>query len=98
MLVEDFAELDARLSALPPSSLRPRRVAEDFHILPIAAVESAGFDAATQTVKALLTDAPGRRVRLLHGYTSRGHDGAEALLAKLTAAAAGLRSSRCTVP
>jgi hypothetical protein len=46
VLVEDYAELDARLSALPPASLRPRRVAEDFHVLPVAAVEAAHFDAA----------------------------------------------------
>ena len=71
-LVEDFAELDARLGALAPASLRPRRVAEDFHVLPVAGVESAHFDAATQTVQAVLLDAGGRRVRLLHPYTSRG--------------------------
>src|SRR5207248_4436459 len=29
VLVEEFAELDARLSTLPPAALRPRRVAED---------------------------------------------------------------------
>jgi hypothetical protein len=85
-LVEDFAELDARLGALPPASLRPRRVAEDFHVLPVAAAEAAHFDAATQTVRAVLRDAGGRRVRLLHPYTSRGRDGAEALLALLSAA------------
>ncbi|HZT83326.1 MAG TPA: hypothetical protein VFA26_24055, partial [Gemmataceae bacterium] len=89
--VEDFAELDARLSALPPASLRPRRVAEDFHVLPVAGVEAAGFDQATQTVQAVLADAAGRRARLLHAYTSRGQGGAEALLARLTAAPQGLR-------
>jgi hypothetical protein len=66
-------------------------VAEDFHVFPVAAVASAGFDAATQTVRAVLADAAGRRVQLLHAYTSRGQDGAEALLAKLTAAPEGLR-------
>jgi hypothetical protein len=91
VLVEDFAELDARLSALPPASLRPRRVAEDFHVLPVAGVESAGFDATTQTVQAVLTDAAGRCVWLRHPYTSRGQDGAEALLARLTAVPQGLR-------
>jgi hypothetical protein len=90
-LVEDFAELDARLSALPPAALRPRRVAEDFHILPVATIESAGFHGATQTVQAVLADGAGRGVHLLHAYTSRGQDGAEALLAKLTTEPEGLR-------
>jgi hypothetical protein len=90
-LVEDFAELDARLSTLPPSSLRPRRVAEDFHVLPVSTVEAAGFDATTQAVEAILADGAGRHVRLSHPYTARGQGGAEALLAKLSAVPQGLR-------
>jgi hypothetical protein len=91
MLVEDFAELDARLSALPPASLRPRRVAEDFHVLPVSAVQEVHFDAASQTVQAVLHDAGGRRVTLQHPYTSRGQDGAEALLALLGSASQNVR-------
>jgi hypothetical protein len=91
MLVEDYAELDARLSALPPASLRPRRVAEDFHVLPVAAVQEAHFDAASQTVQAVLLDASGRRVRLHHPYTSRGREGSEGLLALLGSAPQNVR-------
>jgi hypothetical protein len=91
VLVEDFAELDARLDALPPASLRPRRVAEDFHVLPVAGVEAARFDGPTQCVEAVLRDAGGRGVLLSHPYTSRGRDGAEALLARLLAAPDKLR-------
>jgi hypothetical protein len=90
-LVEDFAELEARLSALPPASLRPRRVAEDFHVCPVAAIEAPHFDAATQTVRAVLRDAGGRRLHLGHPFTSRGESGAEALLARLTAEPQGVR-------
>ena len=97
VLVEDFAELDGRLAALPPASLRPRRVAEDFHVLPVAGVEAVVFDAATQTVQADLLDGGGRRVRLLHPYTSRGRDGAEALLALLSAAPPNVRFVSGTV-
>jgi hypothetical protein len=91
VLVEDFAELDARLDALPPASLRPRRVAEDFHVLPIASVETARFNGPTQCVEAVLLDRGGRRVMLSHPYTNRGAEGAEALLARLTTAPECLR-------
>jgi hypothetical protein len=91
VLVEDFRELDARLSALPPASLRPRRVAEDFHVLPVGSVQEARFDTASQTVQAVLLDAAGRRARLQHPYTSRGQDGAEGLLALLSAAPQNVR-------
>jgi hypothetical protein len=90
-LVEDFAELQARLDALPPSSLRPRRVAEDFHVCPIAAVEAVQFVVATQAIHALVRDARGVYAQLFHPYTSRGRRGAEALLAVLGNSAQQLR-------
>ena len=83
VLVEEFAELDARLSALPPSSLRPRRVAEDFHVCKVASVEAVEFVVAAQTVQAIVIDERGQSAWLEHPYTSRGRTGAEALLAKL---------------
>ncbi len=83
VLVEEFAELEARLSALPPASLRPRRVAEDFHVCAVTAADSVQFHAATQSVQAVLLDRRGQRMRLVHPYTSRGQAGAEALLACL---------------
>jgi hypothetical protein len=66
-------------------------VAEDFHVLPVAAVQEAHFDVASQTVQAVLLDASGRRVRLQHPYTSRGQDGAEGLLALLGSAPQNVR-------
>lgn len=91
VLAEEFGELDARLSALPPASLRPRRVAEDFHVCGVASVEEVHFDAPSQSVQAVLLDARGQRAFLVHPYTSRGAAGAEALLALLGSAAQGLR-------
>jgi hypothetical protein len=91
VLVEEFADLDARLSALPPASLRPRRVAEDFHVCTVAGVEGVQFVDATQTVEAWVTDARGQRARLIHPFTTRGQVGAESLLAVLREKAAQVR-------
>ena len=91
VLAEELAELDARLSALPPASLRPRRVAEDFHVCAVAGAEAVQFVAATQTIQAVLVDARGGRALLEHPYTSRGAAGAEALLARLADRPEGLR-------
>src|SRR5262249_54174718 len=90
-LVEDFAELQARLDALPPSSLRPRRVAEDFHVCPVASVEAVQFVVATQAIHALVRDARGAYAQLFHPYTTRGQPGAEVLLASLSNPALQLR-------
>jgi len=81
--VDTFAEVAARLAALPPAALRPRRAAEDFHVLPVAAVTDAGFDVPSQTVRATLTDSAGGVAHLRHPFTTRGRTGAERLLAAL---------------
>ena len=87
VLAEDFAEIRARLGLLPPASLRPRRVAEDFHAVAIAAVEGFAFDPAAQVVRATLRDARGDLAALEHPYSSRGREGVDALLARLTSTA-----------
>ncbi|MFO0953033.1 MAG: hypothetical protein U0835_18150 [Isosphaeraceae bacterium] len=91
VLAEDFDELRARLSLLPPASLRPRRVAEDFHVVPIAGVEAAGFDSATQSARAVVLDARGGRALLVHPYHSRGQAGTEAMLRAFGTAGSSLR-------
>lgn len=91
VLIEEFAELEARLSALPPASLRPRRIAEDFHVCAVTGAEAAHFDAAAQTVRATLLDGRGQRLMLAHPYSSRGQVGAEALLARLLSQPSQLR-------
>ncbi len=83
VLAEDFDELRARLGVLPPSSLRPRRVAEDFHVVAVAAVKEFGFDTAAQVIRATVLDARGGLAVLEHPYHNRGREGVEALLARL---------------
>jgi hypothetical protein len=91
VLADGFAEVRARLGVLPPASLRPRRVAEDFHVVAVAKVEAVAFRPDTQSVEAVVADAKGDRAVLRHPFTSRGSGGAERLLARLTQAPAGLR-------
>jgi len=83
VLVEDFAELSARLRLLPPSSFRPRRAAADFHVCPLEAVEGAAFNPATNSIIAEVRDRSGSSAMLSHPWTERGRIGAEALLAAL---------------
>ncbi len=83
VLVEDWAELDARLSTLPPSSLRPRRLGEDFHVIRVMRADGAHFDSSTQTIQALLRDSQERVALLQFPFTARGEPGAEVLLSLL---------------
>jgi len=91
VLAEDFGEVQARLASAPPASLRARRLTEDFHVCPVAAVESAGFDAVDQAVEAALGDGSRNRAMLWHPYSARGKEGAEATLAALGARGDSLR-------
>jgi hypothetical protein len=81
---EEFAEIEDRFATLPPSALRPRRAAEDFHVLRIAQVQAARFDPVSHCVQAILVDGKGKQALLSHPWTSRGKSGAETLLARLT--------------
>ncbi|RYD32210.1 MAG: hypothetical protein EOP86_16230 [Verrucomicrobiaceae bacterium] len=83
LLVEDFAELHARLRLLPPASFRPRRAASDFHVCPLHSVDHAGFDPSTNSVVAVLHDRAGQQAMLIHPWSERGQTGAEALLSAL---------------
>jgi hypothetical protein len=92
-LAASFREVASRLTALPPPPLRPRRLAEDFHVCPVAGVSGARFDPVEQAVSAILQDPEGGTAILFHPFSTRGAPGAEALLAVLTdkASAASLR-------
>lgn len=80
VLSESFGELSTRLAALPPPSLRPRRLTEDLYVCPVKRVEGAEFSEPDQEVRAVLVDAEDRYALLVHPYTDRGREGAEALL------------------
>lgn len=84
--VEHFDEVRARLATLPPASLRPRRVGEDFHVVPIKHVEEATFSVRDQAVTATLVDELGRHALLFHPFTNRNRAGTERLLAWLSRA------------
>lgn len=81
---ETFQEVRARLAKLPPSSLRPRRLGEDLHVVRVARVEGARFSTREQVVRATLFDAVGNAVELRHPYTTRNRHGTERLLNWLT--------------
>lgn len=91
LLAGDFAEVTDRLGILPPASLRPRRVAEDFHVCPVAGVDGVDFVSSSQLVTAVLRDTHDHRVMLRHPYTSRGAEGADRLLAALQQQGAAVR-------
>lgn len=78
-LIENFAQLTARLDALPPSYLRPRRLTEDLHVCPVRTIEQVAFDVAQQRLTAVLVDGQGNRATLTHPYHSRGRLGFECL-------------------
>ena len=90
-LAEDFAEVRARLSTQPLASLRPRRVAENLYVCPVAGVVGARFSVVEQEVQAVLRDASGDQAVLIHPYTSRGQEGTDRLLVTLTTRSEAVR-------
>jgi hypothetical protein len=84
LLCESFAELTALLAALPPPSLRPRRVTEDLFVAAVDHVDAPHYDAVEQAVLATLVDTSGGRATLVHPYTTRSAGGTQSLLAWLS--------------
>ena len=78
--VNEYAELSRRIASLPPSALRPRRAAEDFHVLTVNAVSQAGFDVIGQRIVAELRDGNEQSILLDFPFTGRGESGVERLL------------------
>ena len=81
--VEDFTQLAARLAALPPSYLRPRRLTDNVYVCPVQAAEEVRFNESQQRLEAVLRDAGGSRALLVHPFHSRGKTGFNALLSAL---------------
>jgi hypothetical protein len=84
LLVENYAELQAHLSLLPPSSLSPRRQTEALQVLVVHQVKSVKFCAVEQAVIATIVDLVGHEAILFFPYHQRAHSGVDALLANLT--------------
>ncbi|MCA9115969.1 MAG: hypothetical protein KDA79_12860, partial [Planctomycetaceae bacterium] len=91
VLAEGVAEIASRLETLPPSSLRPRRIAEDLHVCPLQQVESIEFDAAAQRLVARARDPRGDALTIVHPYNTRGQQGFESLAATLERHGADIR-------
>lgn len=83
LLADGFAEVAARLSALPPVALRPRQLGEGLHVVPVAAVDAFGFDPAEQATVAQLRDPEGGEALLVHPFRNAASGGTSALLAAL---------------
>ena len=75
--------LQVHLSLLPPASLRPRRLTENFHVLAIAHVKAVEFSATEQAVTAILSDRYQNTALLYFPYANRAHVGTETLLSQL---------------
>ncbi len=83
VLVESFAEASSRLQALPPKSLRPRRLTEDIAVLKVASVDDISFDGVTQSLSAVVKDEEGGTVHMRLPYSTRAQQGFERLLTTL---------------
>jgi hypothetical protein len=83
VLVESLEELQVHLSTLPPKALRPRRLGENFHVLPVISIESLEFSTIDQVVRAQCKDPEGHSFWLHHPFTNRSRSGTEALMQHL---------------
>jgi hypothetical protein len=90
VLVDSFAEASTRLQALPPKSLRPRRLTEDLAVLKVADVEGAAFDPVSQSLTAIMKDGEGNSAILCHAYSTRARQGFERFWKSLNDPAARL--------
>lgn len=84
VLAEGFSEVEAHLQQLPPRPLRPRKLAEDVHVVPIASVDGVRFVSATQETVATLHDPAGGRALLRFPFHNQSAAGTDALLRALS--------------
>ncbi|MDG9672036.1 hypothetical protein ONV78_30160 [Hahella sp. CR1] len=80
LLMEDFDELLRRLASRLAGPFRSLKANENFYVLKVAGVANPRFDTASQCVRADLLDAKGASIALAFPYSTRGAEGAEALL------------------
>lgn len=77
---EGFDQLRQQLEAIPPSYLRPRRRAENLHMIRVQGIESVEFDVASQRLVATVRDSLNATARISHPFYARGQEGFQALL------------------
>lgn len=89
--VEGFAQLAARLAALPPAYLRPRNLTENLYVVPVQSAADASFNPSQQRLEAALHDPADGQALLVQPYHWRGREGFESLLSMLTTSPGELR-------
>jgi hypothetical protein len=78
LLAEDFSELIERMKSMPPSYLRPRRLAEGVYVVPVRAFKDVAFDPVRQLLKARVFDSIGDQAWLSLPFESRNQRGFKA--------------------
>ena len=79
LLVEEFDVLQAHLQLLPPASVCPRRLTENFYVLAVDTVESVRFSPVEQETTATLFDRQKNTIHLKFPYNSCAKAGTELL-------------------
>lgn len=87
LVVTRLADWRAARAHLPPALLRPRHALAEHIVFAPTAIDGVGFDPATQSVHALLTDADDESLLLTRSWESAAPGALDALARALTAAA-----------
>jgi hypothetical protein len=87
LVVNRLADWRAARAHLPPALLRPRHALAEHIVFAPTAVSKVGFDPATQSVHALLSDADDECVLLTRSWESAAPGALDALARALTAGA-----------
>jgi hypothetical protein len=87
LVVTRLADWRAARAHLPPALLRPRHALAEHIVFAPTSISDVGFDPATQSVHALLTDADDDCVLLTRSWESAAPGALDALARALTAAA-----------
>ena len=87
LVVTRLADWRTARAHLPPALLRPRHALAEHMVFAPTAIDGVGFDPATQSVHALLTDADGESLLLTRAWESAAPGALDALARTLTASA-----------
>ncbi len=85
LVVTRLADWRAARAHLPPALLRPRHALAEHIVFAPTAIDAVGFDPATQSVHALLSDADGESLLLTRAWESAAPGALDALARALTA-------------
>jgi hypothetical protein len=83
LLVRDLSRHAEALKARPPGSLRPRVLAESFHVVPVSAVKSLVYSPGQQALIAVVADEAGAPLRVVSRHRSLAPHALDLLAAAL---------------